>query len=107
MNKVVRHHVPVGELPERLREGFDAGEIVEVAVRSLDAGTANAPPVISIAEVLRRLEAAPDGAAQAPPEDVARHRAFMQDIWDAVGPRRTTTEEAVRRIRHLRDEGEE
>ena len=32
MNRIVREHYPVAELPEDLREGFGAGETVRVTV---------------------------------------------------------------------------
>ena len=32
MNKIVREHYPVANLPEDLREGFEAGAIVKVVV---------------------------------------------------------------------------
>ena len=109
MNRIVKHHVPAGELPEQLREGFAAGEIVEVEVRSLEAPPPASPSPaerISLRDLLRRLEADQDGAPRPPSDEVERRRAFLQEIWESAGPRETTTEEAVRRIRQLRDEGE-
>lgn len=32
MNKIVKHHVPVAELPEQLREGLDPGAFATVEV---------------------------------------------------------------------------
>lgn len=32
MNKIVKHHVPVAELPEHLREGLDPGAFATVEV---------------------------------------------------------------------------
>ena len=39
MNKVVKHHVPVGELPAHLREGLDPAGFATVEV-TIEAGTA-------------------------------------------------------------------
>lgn len=45
MNRIVKHHVPVGELPEHLREGLDpaAFATVEVTVEAEQAGDDEAP----------------------------------------------------------------
>ena len=45
MNRIVKHHVPVGELPEQLRDGLDpaAFATVEVTVEAQPAGDDEAP----------------------------------------------------------------
>ncbi|WP_349370434.1 hypothetical protein [Salinarimonas sp.] len=45
MNRIVKHHVPVGELPQQLREGLDpaAFATVEVTVEADEAAAADAP----------------------------------------------------------------
>ena len=42
-----------------------------------------------------------------PPEDVAMRNAAFERIRNLAGRRNTTIEEAVRRIRELRDEGDD
>lgn len=75
MNKIVREHYPVERLPEDLREGIE-GTHVRVTVIREEATTA--------------------GAGNKP--------LTYEDIRARIKPRGTTTEEAVKRIRELRDE---
>jgi hypothetical protein len=74
MNKIVHEHIPASALPEELREGIDASALVTVTVQEEE-------PRIKTLEQLRRLL-----------EDARR---------DAPG---ISTEEAVARVRELRDE---
>ncbi len=76
MNKIIHQHVPASELPERLRNGIDASALVTVTVQE-EAGRRE--PLAR--EQLRQL--------------------IEQAQKDATG---VTTEEAVARIRALRDE---
>jgi len=76
MNKIVHQHVPASELPERLRDGIDASALVTVTLQV--EGTRPEPPTRE--ELLLLLKQA---------------RASAKGV---------TTEEAVARIRALRDE---
>lgn len=53
MNRIVRHHVPVSELPESLREGLDPGALatVEVTVETSE-GAAEAEAPMTLEEIL-------------------------------------------------------
>ena len=79
MNKIVREHYPVENLPEDLREGLEAGSTVRVVV---EVEKAEHRPM-SFQESMRLIEE------------------YRRD-----NPERTTTEDAVQRIRELRDEWE-
>lgn len=45
MNRIVRHHVPVSELPESLREGLDPGALATVEVTVETAAAAEEAPM--------------------------------------------------------------
>ncbi|WP_127088751.1 hypothetical protein [Aquabacter cavernae] len=85
MNKVVREHYPVEKLPDDLREGFPAGAKVTVTLED-DAMSADLFKQ-QVDEILRNPK----------PMTLTEARAL-------VGERGTTAEEAVQRIRSLRDE---
>ena len=53
MNRIVRHHVPVSELPESLREGLDPGALatVEVTVETSEAAAEDEAPM-TLEEIL-------------------------------------------------------
>jgi hypothetical protein len=74
MNKIVSEHVPASELPQKLRHGIDASAIVTVTVQE------EPRPALSRDELKALIE---EAQAEA---------------------RGITTEEAVLRIRTLRDE---
>lgn len=86
MNKIVREHYPVEKLPEDLRQGLTASRTVTITVEeeddleSFDA---------KIADILKN------------PQPMT-----LREIRALVGPRNVTPEEAVARIRTLRDEWE-
>ena len=88
MNKIVREHYPVSKLPEELRKEFEGVATVRLVVEETPALAGAAALEALDAEYQARLR---DLAAKAPP-DFGAHRD------------RTTIEEAVRRIRELRDE---
>ncbi|KQX40315.1 hypothetical protein ASD04_06705 [Devosia sp. Root436] len=79
MNKIVREHYPVENLPEDLRVHFPAATSVTVEVTEDDTH-----PPLSRAEAVEIMRA------------MQRHTAKRGES--------VTTEEAVRRIRELRDE---
>ncbi len=86
MNKIVRAHYPVDKLPEDLRQGLTAGQTVTITVEEetkLDRDAFDA----LVADIL------------AHPQPMT-----IQEIRALVGPRNVTSEEAVARIRALRDE---
>jgi len=76
MNKVVHEHLKASELPEKLREGIDASAVVTVTVQEESTG-------ITDPDVLRRLldEARADAVGISTDEAVARIRA-LRDEWD-------------------------
>lgn len=115
VNKVVKHHVPVERLPEELRRGFAAGEIVEVEVRgpAAGAGESGQPPreegpepaaEITLEEWLRRLDEQEPRRPPLSAEDAARRGALFDRFFGSYAHLNTSTEEAVARIRALRDE---
>lgn len=77
MNKIVVKDYPVSRLPEDLREGLDAGDSVTVTIEPDDR-----PRGPTVEELVAQLEAL-----------------RQNPKWPT-----TTAEEAVRRIRELRDE---
>ena len=82
MNRIVREHYPVSKLPEELRAGFDLDADVRVVVERVDDLAARQPssrPIMEILEEARQMRA--DGRIKT-----------------------ITDEEAVARIRQLRDE---
>lgn len=83
MNKIVREHYPVENLPADLREGLTEGSTVRVVVE-VDGTKADDPKRRSVKQTLEHLERLRQG--RAPDTDVA---------------------EAVSRIRALRDEWED
>ncbi len=85
MNRIVREHYPVEKLPEDLREGLPAGRKVTV---TLEEEVAFEP--INLAEV-------EDALREARPMTLADIRARLRPT--GLGPN-----EAVERIRALRDE---
>lgn len=78
MNKIVHEHLKASELPERLREGIDAAATVTVIVQEESKG--------------ERL-----------PRDELR-RLLVEARHNASG---ISTDEAVARVRKLRDEWED
>lgn len=109
MNKVVKEHVPVERLPEELRRGFAAGEIVEVEVRSLGRSApederASADEPITLESWLRQVDEHEPRPPPLPPEEVARRGALFDRFFGSHAHRNTSIEDAVARIRALRDE---
>ncbi|MFG1278347.1 hypothetical protein [Xanthobacter autotrophicus] len=86
MNRIVREHYPVEKLPEDLREGLAVGQTVTITVEEeakLDAESFDA----KVADILSH------------PQPMT-----LREVRALVGPRNVTSEEAVARIRALRDE---
>ncbi|MBC2771283.1 hypothetical protein H6M51_00310 [Rhizobium sp. AQ_MP] len=79
MNKIVREHYPVENLPADLREGLTDGSTVRVVVEV--EGDAPNPAKTSFEDFMKKVEA-----------------------YRSQDDRRVTTAEAVARIRELRDE---
>ncbi|NGP18349.1 hypothetical protein [Devosia aurantiaca] len=87
MNRIVRQHYPVEKLPEDLREHFPDAEAVTVSVLSEPAQPfihSGDKPRLSLDETFARL------------------RSIQQRSMENGGG--VTAEEAVRRVRELRDE---
>jgi hypothetical protein len=90
MNKIVREHYPVANLPEDLREGFDAGATVTVVVEGEEEASVDTDSLLALALAAKPVK----------PEDVMEmRRRLLSDGRPSV-----TIEEAVARIRELRDE---
>ncbi|WP_349370432.1 hypothetical protein [Salinarimonas sp.] len=112
MNKVVKHHVPVERLPEELRRGFAAGEIVEVEVRGPASDADERAPAAPedegealTLESWRRQHWAEHGEPPPlPPEEVERRGRLFDRFFGSHAHLNTSIEEAVVRIRALRDE---
>ncbi len=92
MNKIVREHYPVANLPEDLRVGLDADARVRVVVEVED-------------EVVPKGGTAFDFSALAdrPPLTVEETLALIKQVREQDRPS-VSMEEAVARIRALRDE---
>lgn len=86
MNKIVREHYPVEKLPDDLRAGLPDGQTVTITVEEEPPFSADAFDA-KIANVLRNPKAM-----------------TFREIRALVGPRDVTAEDAVARIRALRDE---
>lgn len=86
MNRIVRQHYPVEKLPEDLRGGLSAGQSVTITVEE-EGGTSADTFDARVAEILRH------------PQPMT-----LREICDLVGHRNVSAEEAVSRIRALRDE---
>ncbi len=84
MNKIVREHYPVENLPADLREGLGDGATVRVVIEVDAAAGAHAPERITVEKTLEQLEKLRQG--RAPDTDIA---------------------EAASRVRALRDEWED
>lgn len=112
MNRVVKEVIAVERLPEELRGDFAAGEIVEVEVRSLGGVEERAPGEerpgddvpITLEAWLREVDEQEPGSPPLPPEEVERRGAVWDRFFGAHAHRNTSIEEAVARIRTLRDE---
>ena len=83
MNKIVRDHYPVANLPEDLREGFGANDTVRVVIEMEDEE--------GVSDSIRKPMTGKEAV-----EAIRRYK--------ALGRPSITPEEAVARIRELRDE---
>lgn len=115
MNTVVRRHVPASSLPEEFRQGIDPTETVTVTVEVEDTGT-DKDYLDDLKRRLREAQQADLGFERPPPVVRLPRLAelginpdnikpiSLADIRSITAPRGTTVDEAVRRIRALRDE---
>jgi hypothetical protein len=78
MNKIVVEHYPVERLPEDLRAGLHAAVSVKITVEAEDDGGMAVDDVVAAA---RRRLAARDGGGVSMEEAVARIRS-LRDEWD-------------------------
>ncbi len=116
MNTVVRKHVAASSLPEEFRRGIDPSERVTVTVEVEESSSKAA-----LEDLRRRLAAArPERRSGNLPEANAQRRrsrlaelgidpakvkpVSIDGIRSVATPRGTTVDEAVDRIRALRDE---
>ena len=100
MNRIVREHYPASRLPEDLREGIDPAREVTVTVIVND-DTENQSS-ITLEQMVEQLKAA--GHTPLPPAEVKRRLQSIERITEAARGRVTSIDEAVARIRALRDE---
>jgi hypothetical protein len=89
MNKIVREHYPAANLPEDLREGLASDAMVRIVVE-VEEKPAKVDALLALA-----LSAKP----MKPEEIMEMRRKLLAD-----GRASVSTEEAVARIRELRDE---
>lgn len=89
MNKIVREHYPVANLPEDLREGLEKDAMVRVVVELESRAADNRSP----------FEIAMSAKPIKPEELMEIRRRILADGRPSV-----SMEEAVARIRELRDE---
>ncbi len=94
MNKIVREHYPASRLPEDLKVGLSEGAMVRVVIEE------------SSALDERRVIAFDGPFGYKPPEGFIPLEETLKSIRDYKARHKpsTTDEEAVRRIRELRDE---
>lgn len=97
MNKVVREHYPASKLPRDLREGLDEQATVRVVVEVEDI-----PPLYD--DTLSGFAAEMDAR---PRSMTAREAIDAMAEYRKTNIRRVPVEEAVARIRELRDEWED
>jgi hypothetical protein len=94
MNKIVRDHYPVANLPDDLKEGLAADATARVVVEVEDRTAASHDPYPG----LREFQTEPRA-----PLTAAELIKLIED-YQALGHPSVTQEEAVARIRELRDE---
>ena len=85
MNKIVRDHYPVANLPEDLREGFGAGDTVRVVIEMEDKNgvdDSQRKPMTGkeAAEAIRRYKAL--GRPSVSPEEAVARIRELRDEWD-------------------------
>lgn len=81
MNKIVRENYPASKLPEDLREGLDPGSTVRVVI---EAGEPPGKPRTTFSElkkIIDHLKSQPDFKPVTANEAVQRIRA-LRDEWD-------------------------
>ncbi|OLP52651.1 hypothetical protein BJF92_14655 [Rhizobium rhizosphaerae] len=111
MNKIVREHYPASKLPEDLREGLPEGAMVRIVIDEVpDAASSDEAP--STRENLERIGKI-QGSRFAVLDRIASPQSAPRNAEDtleairrhhASGAESVSVEEAVRRIRALRDE---
>jgi hypothetical protein len=89
LNKITREHYPVSKLPEELKKEFEGIETVRLVVEEQGREPTGAAAIATLESRYRKHW---DEIAAKGPIDYTRHRD------------RTTIEEAVSRIRELRDD---
>lgn len=92
MNKIVREHYPASRLPEDLRTGLRGAEHVRVVIETVDDGPGDASGYAALAPV--------------PADSSVSGAQMLEDLkaYKAKHGSTTSEEEAVSRIRKLRDE---
>lgn len=93
MNKIVREHYPVANLPEDLREGLEEGATVKIVVE-LESIKDAPPPSLPLADIQ---------AADQKPLSIEETKALIARIRSGNRPS-ISAAEAVARVRELRDE---
>ena len=95
MNKIIRDHYPVSALPDELRRAAAPASHVRLIIEQIDedAGASAAKTALPRSR-LRELGIDPHGV-----KGVA-----LADIGSIATPRGTTPQQAVRRVRRLRED---
>jgi hypothetical protein len=88
MNKIVREHYPVSKLPEDLRQEFEGSDTVRITIQEEEGPVGLA----AVEEAERKYQKYLQEVAARAPIDIGAHRGNI------------TIEEAVARVRSLRDE---
>jgi hypothetical protein len=77
MNKIVREHVPISDLPEHLREGLDPTDEVRLTIESQPPVEASPEPIMTLDEMF---------ALKRPPyrttENIVAEIRRIRDGWD-------------------------
>lgn len=81
MNKIVRENYPASKLPEDLREGLDPGSTVRVVIEAGDAIGKPRKTFYELKKLIDELKSRPDFKPVTADEAVQRIRA-LRDEWD-------------------------
>lgn len=81
MNKIIRENYPAAKLPDDLREGLDPGAFVRVVVESRESRAEPTRSVAELKKLIDELKSQPDFKPIAADEAVQRIR-DLRDEWD-------------------------
>ncbi|MEA3533377.1 hypothetical protein [Rhizobium sp. CC-YZS058] len=95
MNKIVREHYPAAKLPEELRQGLDADARVRIVIEEEASDMPSLPQIVPLPD-LDALASNRSQTVEELLETIRMHKARYGST--------TSGDEAVQRIRALRDE---